>query len=242
MLGYRHSGFSLDTSVCIAAQDRTGLERLLRYCARPPFALQRLRKAGSELVYHCARQHTEPGNLQSKQIAGKARASGKAADELHLTPLELIDRLAALVPPPRAHRHRYYGVLAPNSPLRATATELAAVQPPAYDDPGQSEAVAVPGVEEGACTQSAAEVSATEAVKKPANAKSKRPANYLWAVLIARIYEVFPLLCPICGGQMRIIAFITYSDDIRHILAHIGNRQADLNAFESSHDLAVGKS
>jgi hypothetical protein len=26
----------------------------------------------------------------------------------------------------------------------------------------------------------------------------------LWAVLIARIYEVFPLLCPICGGQMRI--------------------------------------
>jgi hypothetical protein len=30
-------------------------------------------------------------------------------------------------------------------------------------------------------------------------------------VLIARIYEVFPLVCPICGGQMRIIAFITYS-------------------------------
>jgi hypothetical protein len=26
----------------------------------------------------------------------------------------------------------------------------------------------------------------------------KRPAHYLWAVLIARIYEVFPLLCPIC--------------------------------------------
>jgi hypothetical protein len=44
----------------------------------------------------------------------------------------------------------------------------------------------------------------------------------LWAVLIARIYEVFPLLCPICGGQMRIIAFITHSADIRHILEHIG--------------------
>ena len=29
MLGYKHSGFSLDTSVCIAAQDRAGLERLL---------------------------------------------------------------------------------------------------------------------------------------------------------------------------------------------------------------------
>jgi hypothetical protein len=29
MLGYKHSGFSVDTSVCIAAQDRAGLERLL---------------------------------------------------------------------------------------------------------------------------------------------------------------------------------------------------------------------
>jgi hypothetical protein len=42
---------------------------------------------------------------------------------------------------------------------------------------------------------------------------------YLWAVLIARIYEVFPLVCPICGGPMRIIAFITYSADIRQIAA-----------------------
>ena len=35
------------------------------------------------------------------------------------------------------------------------------------------------------------------------------PTDYLWAVLIARIYEVFPLLCPLCGGQIRLIAFIT---------------------------------
>ena len=46
--------FSVDTSVCIAAHDRASLERLLRYCARPPFASERLRKAGSELVYRCA--------------------------------------------------------------------------------------------------------------------------------------------------------------------------------------------
>ena len=50
----------------------------------------------------------------------------------------------------------------------------------------------------------------------------KRPTHYLWAVLIARIYEVFPLLCPLCGGQMRIIAFITCSADIGQILEHIG--------------------
>jgi hypothetical protein len=45
---------------------------------------------------------------------------------LHLTPLELIDRIAALIPPPRTHRHRYFGVLAPNSLLRAAVTAMAA--------------------------------------------------------------------------------------------------------------------
>ena len=45
-------------------------------------------------------------------------------------------------------------------------------------------------------------------------------------MLIARIYEAFPLLCPMCGGQMRIIAFITHSAEIRHILNHIGVESA----------------
>jgi hypothetical protein len=57
----------------------------------------------------------------------------------------------------------------------------------------------------------------------PESAPPKRsPAHYLWAVLIARIYEVFPLLCPMCGGQMRLIAFITEGMQIRRILDHIG--------------------
>ena len=47
-------------------------------------------------------------------------------------------------------------------------------------------------------------------------------AHYLRAVLIARIYEVFPLLCPMCGGQMRLIAFITEGAQIKRILEHIG--------------------
>ena len=43
MLTWDHGGgFSLDASVRIEAQDRSGLERLIRYCARPPFALERL--------------------------------------------------------------------------------------------------------------------------------------------------------------------------------------------------------
>jgi hypothetical protein len=38
--------------VRIEGADRSGLERLLRYCARPPFALERLEQLGhDQLVY-----------------------------------------------------------------------------------------------------------------------------------------------------------------------------------------------
>jgi hypothetical protein len=89
MLAYQHSGFSVDAGVCIEAHDRAALERLLRYCARPPFSMERLRKEGSKLVYRCAKQRSEPASDKR----------GAKADELHLTPLELIERIAALVPP-----------------------------------------------------------------------------------------------------------------------------------------------
>ena len=104
MLAYRHSGFSVDTSVCIAAHDRAGLERLLRYCARPAFALDRLRKAVSVLVCRSAKQHSEP-------VSKPHNKRGAKVDELTRTPPELIERIAALVPLPRTHRHRYFGVL-----------------------------------------------------------------------------------------------------------------------------------
>jgi hypothetical protein len=87
-------GFSVDAGVRIKAPDRAGLERLLRCCARPPFAMDRLKQCASVLVYRCGKGHAEP--LQSDKYSG----------ELVLTPLELINRIAQLVPPPRTHRHR----------------------------------------------------------------------------------------------------------------------------------------
>ncbi|MBK7003094.1 MAG: transposase [Rhodoferax sp.] len=62
MLAYQHSGFSLDAGVRIEERDRAALERLLRYCARPPLAMDRLRKEGRTLVYRCAKQHSEPAS------------------------------------------------------------------------------------------------------------------------------------------------------------------------------------
>ena len=47
-------------------------------------------------------------------------------------------------------------------------------------------------------------------------------ARFVWAMLLARIYEVFPLICPKCGGMMKIIAFIDKGEAFREILTHLG--------------------
>ena len=113
MAGWHHGGgFSLDASVRIEGADRAGLERLLRYCARPPFALERLEQLGhDQLVYR----------LPKPQPDGRT--------ELRLSPLELLERLAALIPPPRLHRHRYHEVLAPNPPWRVRAVHRGQIPP-----------------------------------------------------------------------------------------------------------------
>ena len=84
MAQWQHGGgFSVDASVRIETADRAGRERLLRYCARPPFALERLRQLdGEQLSY----DHPKSG-------------PGGSGPQI-LTPLKLLDRLAAVVPGP----------------------------------------------------------------------------------------------------------------------------------------------
>jgi hypothetical protein len=46
------------------------------------------------------------------------------ATALVLSPFELLERLAVFVPPPRLHRHRYHGGLAPNAKVGARVIAL----------------------------------------------------------------------------------------------------------------------
>ena len=47
-------------------------------------------------------------------------------------------------------------------------------------------------------------------------------AVYCWAMLLARIYDVLPLLCRRCGGPVKIIAFVTERESVRSILEYVG--------------------
>ena len=42
-----------------------------------------------------------------------------------------------------------------------------------------------------------------------------------WAAMIRKVYEVNPLLCPQCGGQMKVITFITDFSVVDRIINHL---------------------
>jgi hypothetical protein len=94
-------GFNLHAAVRIAASDDVGRERLCRYAARPPLSLEGLRRL--------------PDGRVSYRI--KSSRGGKAKHRIMIG-VELLARLAALIPPPRFPLVRYHGVLAPKSSWR----------------------------------------------------------------------------------------------------------------------------
>jgi len=110
-------GFSLNASVACGAGERRKLERLCRYVARPPLALERLGRDGDGLVVHRLKRPFHDGTT-----------------EFVFEPLDFLARLAALVPRPRSHLLRYHGVLAPNARHRRLVVPAPGPTPAARDD------------------------------------------------------------------------------------------------------------
>jgi len=172
----------------------------VRYCARPAFALERLaviggRDDGAERI-----RYTLPRHKRGQWIGPGRTKKATAPDAqgvITLTPHEFLDRLAALVPPPRRHRHRNTKVFAPNHPLRPLVTAMAignvALLP---RPPGE-------GRGEGASAAPSARDADGDAISATRSHDTSRIA---WAKLLARIAEAFPMVCPACGGDIRPIA------------------------------------
>ena len=97
-------GFDVHCAVRIAAADDEGRERLLRYCARPPFALERIEE------------------MKDGRVAYLMKAPRRGSTHRVMTPVEFLGRLAILVPPPYYPLVRYHGVFAARSSWRALVT------------------------------------------------------------------------------------------------------------------------
>jgi len=168
-------GFSLHAEVRCAMNQRHKLEQLCRYVTRPAIANERLtlNRAGDVVL-----------RLKSPYKDGTTH--------IVMSPLEFMQRLAALVPRPRLNLIRFHGVLAPNAKLRSQIIPSRAVTEPDTSD---------------------------DSVDAPYHSPAARKS---WARLLKRVFDIDVEHCPHCGGTVKIIAAIEEPSVIAKILAHLG--------------------
>ena len=72
--------------------------------------------------------------------------------------------------------------------------------------------------------------------KKSATAGPRAGSPSTWAMLIKRVYEVDPLVCPKCGSIMKIISFIErcQQDVVERILRHCGLWEGPIRTLASA--------
>jgi ribosomal protein S27E len=168
-------GFSLHAEVRCAMNQRHKLEQLCRYITRPAIANERLKLNGAGDVVLQLKSPYQDGTTH-----------------IVMTPLEFMQRLAALVPRPRLNLIRFHGVLAPNAKLRP---QIIPGRPDTANDTSDDL--------DGA----------------PHHARSARMS---WARLLKRVFDIDVEHCPHCGSNLKIIAAIEEPGVIAKILAHLG--------------------
>lgn len=174
------SGFSLHAGVAARAEQRDKLERLCRYISRPAVSEKRLSLTNSGLVRYQLKTPYRDGTTH-----------------IFFEPLDLLARLAALVPRPRVNLTRFHGVFAPNSQWRARVT-------PAKRGKGRRG-------------------TADESEEKT---PSERHAAMTWAQQLKRVFDIDIQTCEACGGAVRIIAAIEDPAVINKILDHLDRQGA----------------
>ena len=108
------NGFSLHAAVRCAADDRQALEQLCRYITRPALANDRVQ---------C--------NAAGQVVLKLKTAWRDGITHLVMSPLEFMQRLAALVPRPRLHLIRFHGVLGIGGIGNPTTlAQISSLQPP----------------------------------------------------------------------------------------------------------------
>lgn len=170
-----HAGFSLHAGVSCWSTNKARLEQLVRYTARPAVSEERLSKAENGDIHYRLKKPWTDGTTH-----------------VVFSPLEFLEKLSALVPPPRVHLTRFHGILAPHSKWRSF------VVPEKEDVPNKDAAA-----EDGAETPT-------------------KPKRMSWARLLSRVFAIDTESCDHCGGQMKIIAAVMSQTAIEGILRHLG--------------------
>jgi len=163
-------GWSVHAARRIERERRMELEGECRYGLRGPLALWQLEELpGGRIGFHLKHPASD------------------GTEMLVLEPLELLEKLTALLPKPGEHHVHFFGVLA------AHAARRAQVIPPCGDqEPGTAQL----------------------------GGRTRRRLS--WAQLLRRVFALELMVCPLCGGQRRVIAAIEKGAVAKAILECLG--------------------
>jgi hypothetical protein len=112
--------------------------------------------------------------------------------QLLFEPIELMEKLAAIIPRPAVNLVLYHGVLAPRARRRSQVVRFGRPAP-------------APTAHEG----------------DPRPRAASTPGAGSWAALMRRVFALDVLPCPRCGGRLRLIATVQDPAVVRPILAHL---------------------
>jgi len=121
---------------------------------------------------------------------------------IELSRLEFLQRLAAQVPPPRAHQLLYVGILGRRAAWRREVAPRP--RPPRNEDARQREACKL---------------------RWPAKGSAKS-SWFPWAALLLRVFGADAWLCPRCGKRMELRAEMVLPPATRRILAGLATASA----------------
>lgn len=116
-------------------------------------------------------------------------------------PLELLEKLAAIIPRPRVNQLLYHGVLGPHAAWRKEVVGY-----------GRSMALEIIGGDGARADDGQNDSAAHVPTRK----------SYTWSELMARAFLLDVLECPKCSGRMKLIALIDEPPVVRKILEHVG--------------------
>jgi hypothetical protein len=167
-------GFSLHANVFIDQNKPEKFEKLVRYMARSSIAESRIFRTENGDIGYMLKTPWNDGTFAVK-----------------FSPFEFLEKLVALIPPPRRHMTRFHGVLAPHHSWRADVVPIpvSSVQPS-------------PGIEGEDVTP----------------AKRKRLS---WAELLKRVYKIDLTVCPLCSGTVRFVTAVMKRDVVIKILTYL---------------------